>query len=254
MSVGKSDVLTRLDSLLREKSPPKEQPQQQQLGIKSILKSHKSPKRKNGGKISFSLELEQIIGFGGDMNQFHDEDDTEPDSGRRGGQPKPNPDEEMSVEELNVINLTKKNTDFNAKSINLSLPGEKGVLRLGAEKRANPPLVTVRPFASSTPASRSTPMTSMKVVNKVSPMINGEVVETKEIRKMNEEDDQEDVNNGVSVSDRVTSFSSLTIYPKQQQQQQQQQGVDDDQNGGHSSDNVVDANKEETRNEKGEFL
>ena len=82
-------------------------------------------------------------------------------------------DDEMTVEEKNVLNQTRKNTTFNSHAPNLSVEGPPAALakplRLGcAESKKGPaPLITVRPFVREhTPGK----------VNMVSPMRNGEVV------------------------------------------------------------------------------
>jgi hypothetical protein len=73
----------------------------------------------------------------------------------------------MTLEEKNVLNLTRKNTTFNSHAPNLSADDPKPV-RLGcADSKTSPPLITVRPFVrDSTPGK----------VHVVSPMRNGEVV------------------------------------------------------------------------------
>ena len=76
-------------------------------------------------------------------------------------------DEEMTIEEKNILNMTRKNTTFNSHAPNLSVDEPKPV-RLGCnENKSSAPLITVRPFVRDSNPGK---------VHVVSPMRNGEVV------------------------------------------------------------------------------
>ena len=148
--VKKKDVLTRLDSLLQraEKATFKEAKNLGSLtpakATKGILRAERSKKAvKRSIRFPDSTEdLQEVIGYGGtDKFDSDSEDDFSSDDDTKGP---PSPMEELTVEERNLINLTKKNTNFNAHSQNLT--SDENRLMLGAEKKAAPPLITVRPF------------------------------------------------------------------------------------------------------------
>ena len=195
----KKDVLTRLDSLLQQNGEPKSNPEAHPengsaSGKAGILKTSgaKSRTKKSLRFPKDDEDLQEIIGFGGDPAQFSSDD--EDDLGgflnrmnKFSNLSSSLDDDYMTVEEKNRLNLTKKNTNFNARSSNLSVDG--GV-RLGAEKKPAP-LITVRPFVRELSPGK---------VNKVSPMINGEVVQK------NDDNPMEDKNK--SKNEKVTSFSS----------------------------------------------
>eukprot|EP00095_Tigriopus_kingsejongensis_P012209 maker-scaffold927_size80360-snap-gene-0.17 protein:Tk12209 transcript:maker-scaffold927_size80360-snap-gene-0.17-mRNA-1 annotation:"flocculation protein flo11 isoform x1" len=106
-------------------------------------------------------EMYEIIGFGGRAEEVgsDDDDDSDDEPLSLGGGTKPG-DEPPTPEERNVLNLTQKNTLFNSKAENLCDAGQ--AVRLGAEKKASPPLITVQPFVSVQPPGR---------VSRVSPRI-----------------------------------------------------------------------------------
>lgn len=73
----------------------------------------------------------------------------------------------MTIEEKNILNMTRKNTTFNSHAPNLSVDEPKPV-RLGCnENKSSAPLITVRPFVRDSNPGK---------VHVVSPMRNGEVV------------------------------------------------------------------------------
>ena len=108
-------------------------------------------------------ELQEIIGYGGDMYYDSDEEHTREERNIRS---ESDPSEELTQEERNVQNITKKNTSFNSRPQNLKDPSSSPVPKLGVDKK-HTPIISVRPFVREhTPGK----------VNMVSPMINGEVV------------------------------------------------------------------------------
>ena len=110
-------------------------------------------------------ELQEIIGYGGDMYYSSEEEEA--------AEPERKSDndysEELTQEERNVLNITKKNTSFNSHPQNLKDPTGSPVPKLGVDKK-HTPVISVRPFVREhTPGK----------VNMVSPMINGELVTPK---------------------------------------------------------------------------
>jgi len=132
--------------------------------LKDSKKVAASPEKKRGITFPDYEELQEIIGYGGDMYYSSDEDDVkEPD--RRS---ETEYSEELTQEERNVVNITKKNTSFNSHAQNLKDPSGSPLPKLGVDKK-HTPIISVRPFVREHTPGR---------VNMVSPMINGEVVTT----------------------------------------------------------------------------
>ena len=129
---------------------------------KDVNRDRSSPDKKRGITFPDYEELQEIIGYGGDIYYSSDDEDAkEPDV-------KPDTDysEELSQEERNVLNITKKNTSFNSHPQNLKDPSSSPLPKLGVDKK-HTPIISVRPFVREhTPGK----------VNMVSPMINGEIV------------------------------------------------------------------------------
>ena len=176
------DVLNRLDSLVAGNA------QEMALEYKSILKqkSDLANTRRKKRHIRFpdSKKLHEIIGWDGGEENYgvsstsgdsSDEDEKKPIIS------KSFKNEELTIEERNVINLTRKNTSYNAHAPNLLKDNPKpsfelnpGTLALGNEKSKSPPMVMVRPFTSNSSPGK---------VNKVKPMINGEIVKTRDMER-----------------------------------------------------------------------
>ena len=110
--------------------------------------------------------MQEIIGYGGGVEELlsSEEDEEEEEvsvslrlrqlqRGRAGRSPSSSScseDEHMTVEEKNILNITKKNTDFNSRSVNFLFVGcgegaLPGGLR-GGKKGSSAPLVTVTQF------------------------------------------------------------------------------------------------------------
>eukprot|EP00094_Tigriopus_californicus_P003149 TCALIF_03031-PA protein Name:"Protein of unknown function" AED:0.08 eAED:0.27 QI:0/0.25/0.2/0.8/0.75/0.4/5/0/1414 len=200
--LGHGDVLTRLDSLLQQAGPNCDDPNvsgpilptTKSSGESSISKSSisqvkgilrkpngqaKKSAPKSGRRIRFpekGEDMNEVIGYGG-VEELYSEDEDDSHTTGHGSLSKLSSSsnkkaglseaEELTLEEKNFLNLTKKNTNFNSRAENLCDEGT--AVRLGAEKKSNPPLITVRPFVQEHTPGR---------VNKVSPMINGQVVKT----------------------------------------------------------------------------
>ena len=170
------DVIERLDSLVlgTPLSSLEDEVWSQASGSSSksggkngILKDAKRDRSVADKKRSITFpdyeELQEIIGYGGDM--YYDSDD-ENTKERRSVRSENDPSEELTQEERNVQNITKKNTSFNSRPQNLKDPSSSPVPKLGVDKK-HTPIISVRPFVREhTPGK----------VNMVSPMINGEVV------------------------------------------------------------------------------
>ena len=170
------DVLNRLDILVAGDM------QEEATKYKGILKqnSKKTNSRLKKRHIRFpdSKKLQEIIGWdGGEEYNFassstsgdsSDEEDIKPNRGKNFR------NEELTTEERNVVNLTRRNTSYNAHAPNLlkDNPGPNLELNpsfaLGSGKTKSPPLVTVRPFTSNSSPGK---------VNKVRSMLNGETVQ-----------------------------------------------------------------------------
>lgn len=180
----RGDVLTRLDSLVSGGSSNVSSDDEMKSGPTSVGSDTSSSapssilKIVGGGKgdkkksIRFPEheDMHEIIGYGGDEVLYSSEDDEDTStSSRCGKRDEKDAGDELTVEEKNVLNLTRKNTTFNAHAQNLNGNGaaqNSTPLRLGVDKKVTP-LITVRPFVRDhTPGK----------VNMVSPMINGEIV------------------------------------------------------------------------------
>jgi len=132
--------------------------------LKDSKKVRASPEKKRGITFPDYEELQEIIGYGGDMYYSSDEDDAkEPDR-----KSETEYSDELTQEERNVVNITKKNTSFNSHAQNLKDPSGSPLPKLGVDKK-HTPIISVRPFVREHTPGR---------VNMVSPMINGEVVTT----------------------------------------------------------------------------
>ena len=169
------DVLNRLDSLVaggvQDVSP---------LEYNGILKP-KTCQLQTGCKkknIRFAdKQMQEIIGWdGGKENYGTSSSDSSDEERERTNISKVTKNEELTAEERNVINLTRKNTSYNAHAPNLlqDVPPEKHPTlafdKVTADKnKLSPPLITVRPFTNNHSPGK---------VNKVHPMINGEVVKS----------------------------------------------------------------------------
>ena len=170
------DVIERLDSLVLgtplssledEVSSQASGSSSKSISKNGILKDAKRDRSVADKKRSITFpdyeELQEIIGYGGDM--YYDSDD-ENTKEQRSVRSENDPSEELTQEERNVQNITKKNTSFNSRPQNLKDPSSSPVPKLGVDKK-HTPIISVRPFVREhTPGK----------VNMVSPMINGEVV------------------------------------------------------------------------------
>ena len=165
MASKKKDVLNRLDSLLQQD----EEDAGGEAGNANGHSSIATGGRKKARSIRFADddELHEIIGFS-ERYSDGDDSDEEQDFRPRGRRTSidDGDDAPLTVEERNVINLTKKNTNFNAHAQNL-LGGVP--LRLGDKRHVStddgPLLVTVRPF-SSRPTATAPVEPSFGKVNK----------------------------------------------------------------------------------------
>nr|XP_040564643.1 uncharacterized protein LOC121114675 [Lepeophtheirus salmonis] len=208
-----SDVLNRLDSLVANTNT---------TGVggggsySGILKSSKGPSKNK--HIRFPDEIQVVIGYGGlyeedDEDEGREEEEDEEDNrrgnGRRGRSSSDHSDDEVDKE---FLSLTRKNTNFNSHLQNLN--GEaKPTALLGSTKTKNPPLITVRPFSH-----RETTSTIL-TINKVAPMINGQLVKKNlgsdgDEEETDSEDPQEEEDEEVlkpKVSSARLSFLNGTI-------------------------------------------
>ena len=147
MTSKKKDVLNRLDSLLLQDEDGGEEAGAGNSNGDSSSSAAPKTARKKARSIRFADddELHEIIGY---SERYSDDSDDETDFRRRRSD-KDDDEAPLTVEERNVINLTKKNTNFNAHAQNL-MGGAP--LRLGDKRHVSaddgPLLVTVRPFSS----------------------------------------------------------------------------------------------------------
>ena len=166
-------VIQRLDSLVlgtplssKQLENRSEKHVSGKVGIlKDSTRDKSGSEKKRGITFPDYEELQEIIGYGGECYYSSEGEDDE-----EGIPAKPDTEysEELTQEERNVINITKKNTTFNSHSQNLKESPTPQV-KLGQEKK-HTPVISVRPFVrEQTPGK----------VNMVSPMINGELVKTK---------------------------------------------------------------------------
>ena len=171
----KEDVLTRLDTLLNpsettESGPSSTTSSNCSSNPSSILKTCSSHNKKKSIRFREDNDLQEVIGYGGedDLDSSSDEEDSSNihQTSSRFDEP---PTDELTLEEKNVLNLTRQNTTFNTHAQNLNPESAPPLLRLGVDKKVTP-VITVRPFG----------MRNEKAILKVQPMINGEVVSCKE--------------------------------------------------------------------------
>ena len=171
MASKKKDVLNRLDSLLQqEEEDDYKRGAGDSNGFSGTTVAAAAGGRKKARSIRFADddELHEIIGY---SERYSDGDDSDEADGELNFRRRRNCDRDddgddvpLTVEERNVINITKKNTNFNAHAQNLL----GGALRLGDKRHVSaddgPLLVTVRPFSS-----RAAAEPSFAKVNKVCP-------------------------------------------------------------------------------------
>ena len=170
-----ADVIERLDSLVL--GTPLQSPEsggnEASSGVQGILKSTDRDRSEDKSRrITFPdyEELQEIIGYGGDMYYSSDDEDAKDEPDVR--EPASTLPDEMTPEERNVISMTKKNTSFNSHAPNLKDPSSSPAPRLGVDKK-HTPIVSVRPFVREQKPGK---------VNMVSPMINGELVNSRGVK------------------------------------------------------------------------
>ena len=116
----------------------------------SILKTPDKESKKKSLRFREEKELQEVIGYGGEDNldcssSSEDEDvgETSLTSSKSKGTEEYT--EELTVEEKNVLNLTRQNTTFNTHAQNLNTETSNGpppLLRLGVDKKVTP-IITV---------------------------------------------------------------------------------------------------------------
>ena len=174
------DVLNRLDSLVAGDK------QEVTLECKGILKQKStqlnSRRKKRHIRFPDSKKIQEIIGWDGgeeyngasssESGESSDEED------QKNIVSKSIRNEELTTEERNVINITRRNTSYNAHAPNLLKDNPKSNLALsppshglGMGKTKTPPLVIVSPFASKQ---------SPEKVNKVQSIIKEKIVQSSE--------------------------------------------------------------------------
>ena len=134
--------------------------------LKDVNRDRSSPDKKRGISFPDYEELQEIIGYGGDMYYSSDDDEVTARPDHRPDKHQEHVSEELTQEERNVLNITKKNTSFNSHPQNLKDPNSSPLPKLGVDKK-HTPVISVRPFVRDNLPGK---------VNMVSPMINGEVV------------------------------------------------------------------------------
>ena len=150
------DVLTRLDTLLTSQncdSGPNSvnsSTSSNSSTPSSILKTPDKESKKKSLRFREEKELQEVIGYGGEDNldcssSSEDEDvgETSLTSSKSKGTEEYT--EELTVEEKNVLNLTRQNTTFNTHAQNLNTETSNGpppLLRLGVDKKVTP-IITV---------------------------------------------------------------------------------------------------------------
>ena len=181
-SQGSHNVIQRLDSLvlgtplnsLETEASGASSVSSSSSGKTGILKEpgtrdRSSPDKRRGITFPDYEELQEIIGYGGDMYYSSDDDEPRARPDRKSADTDYSQSEELTQEERSVLNITKKNTSFNSHPQNLKDPSSSPMPKLGVDKK-HTPIISVRPFVREhTPGK----------VNMVSPMINGEVVTTR---------------------------------------------------------------------------
>ena len=173
-----SDVIERLDSLVLgtatslgslEASGSEEGSASRQGILKSPTRD-KSVEKRRGITFPDYEELQEIIGYGGDM--YYSSEDDEPKEVPEVKKHVSEFPDEMTEEERNVVNMTKQNTSFNSHAPNLKDPRSSPAPRLGVDKK-HTPIISVRPFVREQKPGK---------VNMVSPMINGELVSSRGLK------------------------------------------------------------------------
>ena len=173
--------------------------------LKDVNRDRSSPDKKRGITFPDYEELQEIIGYGGDMYYSSEEEDAKEPDGKSGG----DYTEELTQEERNVLNITKKNTSFNSHPQNLKDPGGSPMPKLGVDKK-HTPIISVRPFVRDVRPGK---------VNMVPPMVNGEIVtkpKAKEEAKMIKKDSlgsDGSTENSSSDSDSTTRDSPSPTEP-----------------------------------------
>ena len=173
--------------------------------LKDVNRDRSSPDKKRGITFPDYEELQEIIGYGGDMYYSSEEEDAKEPDGKSGG----DYTEELTQEERNVLNITKKNTSFNSHPQNLKDPGGAPMPKLGVDKK-HTPIISVRPFVRDVRPGK---------VNMVPPMVNGEIVtkpKAKEEAKMIKKDSlgsDGSTENSSSDSDSTTRDSPSPTEP-----------------------------------------
>ena len=174
------DVLNRLDSLVAGDK------QEVTLECKGILKQKStqlnSRRKKRHIRFPDSKKIQEIIGwdggeeYNGTSSSASGESSDEED--QKNIVSKSIRNEELTTEERNVINITRRNTSYNAHAPNLLKDNPKSNLELsppshglGMGKTKTPPLVIVSPFASKQ---------SPEKVNKVQSIIRDKIVQSGE--------------------------------------------------------------------------
>lgn len=169
-----ADVMERLDSLVLGTplgSLDALSVDEDKSSRQGILKSptrDKTEEKQRGITFPDYEELQEIIGYGGDM--YYSSDDDEPKEVPEVKKQVPEP--EMTDEERNMVNVTKQNTSFNSHAPNLKDPSSSPTPRLGVDKK-HTPVICVRPFVREQRPGK---------VNMVSPMINGELVNSRALK------------------------------------------------------------------------
>ena len=174
-----SDVIERLDSLVLGTSTSlgsletsgSEEGSACRQGILKSPTRDKSEEKKRGITFPDYEELQEIIGYGGDM--YYSSEDDEPKEVPEVKKHVSEFPEEMTEEERNVVNMTKQNTSFNSHAPNLKDPRSSPAPRLGVDKK-HTPIISVRPFVREQKLPGK--------VNMVSPMINGELVSSRGLK------------------------------------------------------------------------
>ena len=179
--LGGGDVLTRLDSLVSGGSSPH----------RGILKSKDTPPRLPPGRTSIRFpedpdQITEVIGYGGDENydtssdeddavSFKDKMDRFKNGGGSGSNNKSsksisgnNQPEEITQEEKDIMQITRKNTTFNSVSKNLLEPPKAKLKFTKSDplktSSKTAPLVTVRPFGGSSDEKSIKPLVKKTLV------------------------------------------------------------------------------------------
>ena len=134
------DVLTRLDTLLGGSPSLDSNASSTSSTPSSILKtSPSSSQQKKSLRFREETQLQEVIGYGGEESCASSDSEGEMET------EKSTDDiiEELTVEEKNVLNLTRQNTTFNAHAQNLNTETNNApLLRLGVDKKVTP-IITV---------------------------------------------------------------------------------------------------------------